>query len=88
MPLWGVSLDRAIADSYGAADGSPSRFLFCPQGEFPAIVSWRESGIKAHEQELVTGGRYQVADLRRIGPQQDEVHLVWEQSLTVAHISR
>lgn len=86
MPLWGVSLDHAIADSYGATDGCPSRFLFCLQGEFPAIVSWRESGIKPEEQELVTGGHYRVADVRRVGPEQDEVHLVWERPLPVEHI--
>ena len=78
MALWGVSLDRAIAESYGRTDSAPSRFLFSLHGPFPALVSWRESGIKREERELITGGHYRVVDVRSIGPEQDEVSLAWE----------
>lgn len=54
MPLWGVSLDREVALSYG------SRFLLEITGPFHGVVASRESGIKANERELITGGRYVV----------------------------
>lgn len=54
MPLWGLSLDRKVAESYG------TRFLFQLTGPFPAVPVWVHSGIKAHERELVAGGRYEV----------------------------
>jgi hypothetical protein len=49
MPLWGVSLSRTIADSYG------TRFRFELAGPFPAIAAWTYSGVKAEELELITG---------------------------------
>ena len=54
MPLWGVSLSPAVAAGFG------TRFLFELVGDFPAVAAWVHSGIKAEEQELVTGGRYRV----------------------------
>lgn len=57
MPLWGLSLDRSVAQSYG------SHFLFEVVGPFPAIASWTYSGIKPEEQELIAGGRYDVIDM-------------------------
>ncbi|MGY1753814.1 hypothetical protein [Blastococcus sp. SYSU D01042] len=54
MPLWGVSLSPAVAAGFG------TRFLFELVGEFPAVPAWVHSGIKAEEQELVTGGRDRV----------------------------
>ncbi|MGY1771955.1 hypothetical protein [Blastococcus sp. SYSU D00813] len=54
MPLWGVSLSPAVAAGFG------TRFRFELDGPFPAVPAWVHSGIKAEEQELVTGGRYRV----------------------------
>jgi hypothetical protein len=54
MPLWGVSLSPAVAAGFG------TRFLFELVGDFPAVPAWVHSGIKAEEEELVTGGRYKV----------------------------
>ena len=54
MPLWGVSLDRQVAEGYG------NRILFLIQGPFHGIAAWRESGIKEPEQEIITAGRYEV----------------------------
>ena len=45
MPLWGVSLDRNVAQRYG------TRFLFLLEGPFRGIAAWRESGIKDSEQK-------------------------------------
>lgn len=70
MPLWGVSLDRAIAESYG------ERFLLEIIGPFPAIASWTHSGIKAEEQELITGGQYTVEDVT--GSDTLHVRLRWQ----------
>lgn len=57
MPLWGVSLDRKIAESYGR------RFLFLISGPFHGVAAWEVSGEKHEEQEIITGGRYQVIDI-------------------------
>jgi hypothetical protein len=54
MPLWGVSLGKQIALGYGR------RFLLEITGRFHGVAAWRESGIKADEREIVTGGRYAV----------------------------
>jgi hypothetical protein len=54
MPLWGVSLSPDVAAGFG------TRFLFELVGDFPAVPAWKHSGIKDHEQELVTGGQYRV----------------------------
>ena len=59
MPLWGLSLDRAVADSYGG------RFLLEVVGPFPAVAAWRVSHVKENEQELVTGGEYAVEQVDR-----------------------
>jgi len=57
MALWGMSFDRSVTKSFG------ERFVFELIGEFPAIPAWIESGIKAEEQELITGGVYNVMAL-------------------------
>lgn len=54
MPLWGLSLDREVALSFGNA------FLFELIGPFPAIAAWTASLIKDDERELIAGGRYSV----------------------------
>jgi hypothetical protein len=54
MPLWGLSLDREVALSFGDA------FLFDLTGPFPAIAAWQASNAKEHERELIAGGRYAV----------------------------
>ncbi len=41
MPLWGLSLDRAVTEQYGG------RFLFEVVGPFPALPAWLESGVGA-----------------------------------------
>ena len=56
MPLWGVSLDRKVAESYGR------RFLFLISGPFHGVAAWEESGEKPEEQEIITGGRYEVVE--------------------------
>lgn len=54
MPLWGLSLDRDVALSFGSA------FLFELTGPFPAIAAWKASEHKDHERELIAGGQYAV----------------------------
>jgi hypothetical protein len=61
MPLWGVSLSRAVAEGFG------TRFLFEIVGSFPAVPAWLASGIKGEEQELITGGQYRVLSTRDDG---------------------
>lgn len=58
MPLWGLSLGRDVALSFG------TKFLFETLGQFPAIPAWLASGIKPDERELITGGRYSVEETR------------------------
>lgn len=78
MPLWGVSLDREIAESYRKqSDG----FLFEIVGPFPAVASWTHSGIKAEEQELVAGGRYVVESMEESACT-THVRLRWSGGLT------
>ncbi len=55
MPLWGVSLDPAVAQRFGTSD---SRWIFQIEGPFPAVAAWSASGIKPEERELICGGRY------------------------------
>jgi hypothetical protein len=57
MPLWGVSLSRDVALRYG------SRWLFTISGAFPGVAAWIESGAKPEEQEIITGGRYEVQEV-------------------------
>ncbi|MGI3781922.1 MAG: hypothetical protein ACRYG2_14230 [Janthinobacterium lividum] len=59
MPLWGLSLDRTVTQTYG------ERFLLEVVGPFPAIPAWLVSHVKEDEQELVTGGRYAVESVER-----------------------
>jgi len=59
MPLWGVTLDREVTQNYG------SRFLLEIVEPFPAVPAWLNSKIKSEEQELVTGGHYQVVQVDR-----------------------
>jgi len=61
MPLWGMSVDRAVAHSFGTG------FLFQIRGPFSAIPAAVSSGVKAEERELITGGRYAVDDVSRGG---------------------
>lgn len=61
MPLWGLSLDKNVALSFG------DRFLFELVGSFPAIAAWQESDYKHDERELIAGGRYDVIDLSTTG---------------------
>ncbi len=55
MPLWGISLDRKVAESFG------TRFVFEIEGPVRGVPAWRESGVKVDEAELITGGRYEVS---------------------------
>ncbi|MEJ1922492.1 hypothetical protein [Microbacterium sp. KHB019] len=57
MPLWGLSLDRDVARSFGTG------FQFELVGSFPAIAAWTESEIKSSERELIAGGRYRVENV-------------------------
>lgn len=59
MPLWGLSLDRAVTNSYG------SRFLLEVDGPFPAVPASLHSSFKAEELELIAGGNYEVITLER-----------------------
>ncbi|SDP11368.1 hypothetical protein SAMN05660199_03184 [Klenkia soli] len=59
MPLWGLSLDRAVTEQYGG------RFLFEVIGPFPAVPAWLASGVVPEEAELITGGDYAVVDVER-----------------------
>jgi hypothetical protein len=61
MPLWGVSLDPAVANGFG------TRLLLEIVGEFPAVPAWVASGVKEEEQELITGGRYRVLSMTEDG---------------------
>jgi hypothetical protein len=57
MPLWGVSLDRTVADSFGM------RFLFVLEGPFHGVAAWTQSGDRPDQLEIITGGHYRVTDL-------------------------
>ncbi|PRY39346.1 hypothetical protein LY71_12115 [Geodermatophilus tzadiensis] len=70
MPLWGVSLSPAVAKGFG------TRFLFELAGPFPAAPTWVASGVKAEEEELVTGGRYRVLGQEQRG-ETTHVRLRW-----------
>jgi len=59
MPLWGISLDRAVTENYG------TRFLLEICEAFPAVPAWMTSKVKADERELITGGRYEVLSVDR-----------------------
>lgn len=61
MPLWGLSMERDVALSFG------DRFLFELVGPFPAIAAWQESDFKHDERELIAGGRYDVAGMSTAG---------------------
>lgn len=61
MPLWGLSLDKNVALSFG------DRFLFELVGSFPAIAAWQVSDYKHDERELIAGGRYDVIDVSTTG---------------------
>lgn len=58
MPLWGVSLNRAVAESFG------TRFLLEIEGPFQGVAAWIESGVETEQKELITGGRYEVVTQR------------------------
>jgi hypothetical protein len=60
MPLWGTSVDREVAESFG------TRFIFELVGEFPAIPAWEYTGLKKDERELIVGGRYTIEDMCEI----------------------
>ena len=59
MPLWGLSLDRAVTEQYGG------RFLFEVIGPFPAVPAWLASGVIPEEAELISGGVYVVDEVER-----------------------
>jgi hypothetical protein len=61
MPLWGVSLDPTVARGFG------TRFILEIVGPFPALPAWVASGVKAAEQELITGGEYRVLSVEEVG---------------------
>lgn len=69
MPLWGVSLNPDVANSFG---GGTLRWVLEIVGPFPAVPAWTLSGIKAEEQELICGGRYAVDSLEERG---DHTHV-------------
>jgi hypothetical protein len=69
MPLWGLSLSRAITDQYGG------RFLLQVVGPFPAVPAWLASGVKDEEQELISGGRCRVV---QVTPGQTVTHVSLE----------
>lgn len=75
MPLWGVSLDRAVAERYG------TRFLFQLEGPFHGVACWRESGAKACESEIVTGGVYDVVALNH---EEGRTHAVVQEAASVS----
>lgn len=54
MPLWGFSLDPAIARSYG------TRFIFRLNGPLVGVAAWTQSDIKATEAEVIASGVYSV----------------------------
>jgi hypothetical protein len=54
IPLWGVSLSRDIARSYG------TRWLFLISGAFSGVAAGMHSGVAPEQQEVITGGRYAV----------------------------
>jgi len=59
MPLWGFSLDRAVADSYGQGPNGPG-FMFELDGPFHGIAAWIESGCNEHDREIISSGIYKV----------------------------
>src|SRR4051794_20591197 len=59
MPLWGVSLDAAVASGFG------TRFLFLLERPFHGVAAWVHSGVEEDQREIITGGRYRVARLER-----------------------
>lgn len=65
MPLWGVSLDPEIAQSFG---GAAPRWIFEIVGEFRAVPAWLHSGIKSAERELICGGDFNVLSMVDEGP--------------------
>lgn len=67
MPLWGASLDPDIARSFmrDVTRSSRQGYLFELIGAFPAIPASAHSNGKHEEQELICGGRYAVAGIRR-----------------------
>jgi len=72
MPLWGASLDKAIAEGFG------SRFIFELRGTFPAIPAWAHSEIKREEYELIVGGRYSIDEVIDTRPGSTRVLLRFE----------
>lgn len=74
MPLWGLSLNRATTEQYGG------RFLLQVVGPFPAVPAWLASGVKAEEQELISGGRYRVVKVTP-GETVTHVNLEWVEQL-------
>jgi hypothetical protein len=69
MPLWGVSLSKDVALSYG------KQWLFVIEGPFHGIAAWQHSGIKDAELELIAGGSYEVLDAPRIASPPTAVRL-------------
>jgi hypothetical protein len=59
MPLWGLSLNRAITAQYGG------RFLFEVVGPLPAVPAWLASSVVPQEAEVNTGGTFSVDRIER-----------------------
>jgi hypothetical protein len=38
--------------------------VFDLEGPFHGLAAWQESGCKAEEREIITGGRYEIASVR------------------------
>jgi len=74
MPLWGLSLDRAVTQQYGG------RFLFEVVGPFPAVPAWLASGAVPQEAELITGGRYVIETIDR-SASLTTARLRWERAI-------
>ena len=79
MPLWGVSLDPEVAESFGAGD---LRFIFEIVGSFPAIPAWTYSDIEREQQELICGGTYRVESIDD-DPGHSRVRLTYSGPLSV-----
>lgn len=56
MPLWGFSLNPAVALGYG------SRFVFRLRGSFNAVPAWTHSGDRHDELEMIGSGNYRILE--------------------------
>jgi hypothetical protein len=54
MPLWGFSLNEAVARSYG------TRFLFRLEGPFHGLAAWKVTAEQSDDAEIIASGIYSV----------------------------